>query len=1100
MKQNRFKKLTALILGVVMLLSTIPVTALGSTGDVDRVTGLTYLGDTTLYEGSDQIAVYDENGQLSWGPYNFLMASEYDITYVRIGEDTPRTERLSGYDIYYMTEGGFQITGAHNGNVPWKAGETYHATVTAVGYECPITLNIQEHPIQSVAYEGSEPIVLVKGEDGGSMSDGSWYYSIDNRDDIKFSVGLDRDGSTSFTGSVREIGEKTNAYLQFYYDYHQEDASQITKAWVGRDGLACPVDVKIYTNGRSFTSITPVSSDPVELEELLGGYYTYDALSERTEEWTEYFVFALRRAGQMPQFTVTLSEIGMEKYGMDTSSFTGTIEEIEDRFDIVIREESTQATPDMPDGETWTANDGQQHTIKLVLPGDTSCDVPVTIVPYVDTSLFSGVSLKDPDEVFVLREGADAQYCKDGKFMYDPLRNNNPTFVVTLTDYGKTTLGESRDTLEMTKEDIYNRGGYFILDDEGEEAVLNYQVGESYDYVAYLNGTLPCTFHVKVEAETQVKSVSCLPDSVQLIEGYDFDRDYGCSAEQALWDGRVQLRVELNDGNSFTGTYYEIWDRLGFAPIVEWSSYLAPEDCIVGTTHQFVFYLGTKSCTLNGILTAGTEVKLNEENFPDEAFRQYLTDCYDGFDGKGAIVAEAVRSIECCGMGIKSLSGIEKFPMLTTLYCYENQLTELDVSKNTALRFLNCDDNQLTVLNVRNNTALEELHCYNNQLAVLDVSNNTALGVLSCGNNQLTTLNVSNNTALKELYCYSNQLTALDISNNTALAGLYCYDNQLAALDVSSNTALQDLVCAENQLTVLDISNNTALQTLYCYSNQLNALDVSNNIELQSLSCGGNPLTKLDVSNNTALQFLSCGNNRLTELDVSSNAGLTSLYCSCNSLSSLDVSMCQELEELECVANTEPLKLNVANLENLNLTTVGTPKLTLTVMGKPAPGATISGSVQSFAFNALELTLTNVSDKTVFATYAIGNEPADGTGRYRFDVVPDGTYTLMAKSWHDDDAVPYTCTVTVANGVASGLPDSFLLARRGDVTLDGIVDVYDLQRLYDHVNGLKELAGYALAVADVNNDSNMTIVDVQRLYDILIGNIGNYGIASSKTG
>ena len=104
---------------------------------------------------------------------------------------------------------------------------------------------------------------------------------------------------------------------------------------------------------------------------------------------------------------------------------------------------------------------------------------------------------------------------------------------------------------------------------------------------------------------------------------------------------------------------------------------------------------------------------------------------------------------------------------------------------------------------------------------------------------------------------------------------------------------------------------------------------------------------------------------------------------------------------------------------------------------------------------------------------------------------------LEAKSWYDNEAVPYTCTVTVANGVVSGLPDSFRLARRGDVTLDGVVDVYDLQRLYDHVNGLRTLTDYALTVADVNNDSNTTIVDVQRLYDILIG---NYGISSAKTG
>lgn len=766
MKQHRFKKLTALVLSVVMLLSLVPVTALGGTGDADRVISLAYAGETDLYEGSDQAVTYDENGKLSWVTYSYLTYAEYDITYVKVGETEQRTERLSGYDINQMTDNGLQITGEHNGNAPWKAEETYDATVTVGGASCPVTLKIKKHPIQSVTYAGSEPIVLVKGEDGSPMSDGGWYYDIGNRSDIKFSVGLYSDGSTSsFTGSVGEIWEKSNAYLQLYYD-HNQDESQITKAWVGRDGLDCPVEVKIFTNGSSFTGITPVSPDPVELEESIDGYFTYAA------DDTEYFVYMLSFAQAMPQFTVTLSDVGMEKYGMATNSFTGTIEEIENRFGIVVREESTQVTPDMPDGETWTVGDGQ-HTIKLVLPGGASYEVPVTIVPRVDTSLFAAVSLKDPDEVFVLREGADAQYCINGKFMYDPLINNDPTFVVTLTDYGKTDLGESSDTVEMTASDIYDLGSYFMLNDGDEEAVFNYQVGQSYEYVTYLDGTLPCTLHVKVEKETQVKNVSCLTDPVLLIENYDFDRDreYGCSAEQALWDGRVQFKVELNNGDSITGTYNEIRNQLGFGPIFDWSSYLDAEYCTVGKTHQFVFYLGGKSCTLNGTLTAGTEVELNEDDFPDEVFRQYLMDCYD-FDGDGVIVAEAVNSIDCYGMGIKSLSGIEKFPMLASLYCGDNQLAALDV---------------------RQNAALQSLVCSNNQLTALDVSENTALQFLYCGDNQLTALVVSKNTVLQSLGCYNNQLTALDVSKNTALQYLDCSSNRIAVLNVSQNTALDTL-------------------------------------------------------------------------------------------------------------------------------------------------------------------------------------------------------------------------------------------------------------------------------------------------------------------
>jgi len=111
------------------------------------------------------------------------------------------------------------------------------------------------------------------------------------------------------------------------------------------------------------------------------------------------------------------------------------------------------------------------------------------------------------------------------------------------------------------------------------------------------------------------------------------------------------------------------------------------------------------------------------------------------------------------------------------LDCSYNQLTELDVSKNTALVRLECDGNQLTQLDVSNNLDLKYLQCRGNQLTLLDMSKNTELTLLSCDSNQLTQLDVSNSRGLMSLYCSSNQLPRLDISNTTSLSRLYA-DNQ----------------------------------------------------------------------------------------------------------------------------------------------------------------------------------------------------------------------------------------------------------------------------------------------------------------------------------
>ncbi len=180
---------------------------------------------------------------------------------------------------------------------------------------------------------------------------------------------------------------------------------------------------------------------------------------------------------------------------------------------------------------------------------------------------------------------------------------------------------------------------------------------------------------------------------------------------------------------------------------------------------------------------------------------------------------ENVTEINLSYCGLTSLQGIELFKSLESLSCYANDLTSLDVSKNTALEYLSCGYNEFTSLDVSKNTALRNLNCNSLDLTSLDVSNNTALEYLYCSDNNLTSLDVSKNTALRNLSCFDNKLTSLDISNNTALQSLYCSDNNLTSLDVSKNTALRNLSCSDNKLTSLDISNNTALEYLSCSAN-----------------------------------------------------------------------------------------------------------------------------------------------------------------------------------------------------------------------------------------------------------------------------------------
>ena len=240
-------------------------------------------------------------------------------------------------------------------------------------------------------------------------------------------------------------------------------------------------------------------------------------------------------------------------------------------------------------------------------------------------------------------------------------------------------------------------------------------------------------------------------------------------------------------------------------------------DCGNGLSRDFA---------LNVKVAPEGSIVINASNFPDSNFRAYVKAKFDKNNDNFLSESErnAVTSIDLHngynGQKIVSLDGIEHFPNLTTLICYNNQLTSLDVSKNTGLLTLSCYENNLTSLDVSQNTKLEELLCGKNQLTELDVRNNTALWCLSCYENKLTSLDVSQHTQLEQLDCGRNQLTELDVRNKTRLWYLACSENKLTSLDLSQNTKLNELYCSDNQLTSLDLSQ-TVVTTLKASGNQI---------------------------------------------------------------------------------------------------------------------------------------------------------------------------------------------------------------------------------------------------------------------------------------
>jgi len=360
----------------------------------------------------------------------------------------------------------------------------------------------------------------------------------------------------------------------------------------------------------------------------------------------------------------------------------------------------------------------------------------------------------------------------------------------------------------------------------------------------------------------------------------------------------------------------------------------------ISNPHLTCIYVDDKTADLSTWTKDATATFVNDESecnstytyIPDEHFRARLNTLSIGvtFVGDYANTAtiSGITSLDLHNGAIFDLTGIEDFAALETLFCFQNGLTSLDLSKNTALEVLNCTKNFLTSLDVSKNTALTTFYCSENELTSLDVSKNTALTIFECNDNELSFLDVRNgnnatitdfdatnnpdlsciyvdDTSASYLTGWQKDATATFVNNESECGYTYIPDdnfllaitknipsaavigNYVKTADINTKTILSIPSYGITDLT--GIQDFTSLMIFKCQDNLLTSIDLSENIKLQLLTCQYNDLTTLDLSKNIKLQSLTCNNNDLITLDLSANVALTKLTCNDNDLTLLDV-------------------------------------------------------------------------------------------------------------------------------------------------------------------------------------------------------------------
>ncbi len=314
------------------------------------------------------------------------------------------------------------------------------------------------------------------------------------------------------------------------------------------------------------------------------------------------------------------------------------------------------------------------------------------------------------------------------------------------------------------------------------------------------------------------------------------------------------------------------------------------------------------------------DVELNEQNFPDPVFREYISNNYDS-DNDGTLSSDEINKVTNIYLygkkDIKSIKGIEYFLNLMYLSCCYTGITSLDVSKNPALKNLRCDNTNITSLDVSKNLALENLECNNTNITSIDVSNNSVLKELNCNYTGITSIDVSNNLMLESLWCYTVGITSIDVSNNLALKDLDCGNTGVTSIDVSNNSALESLCFDETGIISIDVSKNPALWYLDCNSTKITSLDISQNPDLKTLLLDNTNITSIDVSKNLALRYLTCNNTNITSLDISNNLALENLECKNTKIIGLDISSNTALSSLR-IESTNLAWLNIGNNSKLS--------------------------------------------------------------------------------------------------------------------------------------------------------------------------------------
>ena len=462
------------------------------------------------------------------------------------------------------------------------------------------------------------------------------------------------------------------------------------------------------------------------------------------------------------------------------------------------------------------------------------------------------------------------------------------------------------------------------------------------------------------------------------------------------------------------------------------------------------------------------------------------------------------KQLHLAGKGIKSLEGLELFSgkNIEWIYLDWNEIADISIlSRFTSLTKISMSSNKITdITPLAKLTNLVNLNISNNQISSLEpIKNLTNIQYICADNNKITEITaLSKLTNAKEISVSGNQITNIDLL--AKLPNLY-------GLDASRN----------NIANIENFQVNTHITNMNLNYNNLSTLQGIQNIKnLQIFSASNNKIVDITpITDLTKLYNLNLNANKITDITkINKMKQLEYVYLDANNI--IYVQAIDELQNLKKVTlynqtyefiikeqyNQEDLQINLtdyfiklketghklyeqnAKVEIQNSTgyTLAQDWSYIIIKRSDLQNKPIIMKIYDNENSYITFTIKQEIPQQELAStiYTIENKYVKNVPAKTTKEVFNQNVNIPVEILRNDKALQNTQIVATKDIVKLN-SKSYIIIVHGDITKDGLVNIFDIMKIKRKVIGLVELDVDTSMAADITKDGNVNIMDVMKM-------------------